>query len=68
MIKYHPLIKQSNDDTNYKNEIDELATVFCFPTNMIMFNANGIHNGGYVYKGRRKALQILIIPKDRNDK
>lgn len=57
-----------NDDITYKNKIDELATIFSSPTNMIMFNANGIHNGGFVYKGRRKALQILIIPKDKNDK
>jgi hypothetical protein len=53
-----------NNNEKYKNDIDSKAFIFKTPTNMIMFNANGIHNGGFVYKGNRKALQILLKLKD----
>tara|TARA_X000001036_G_scaffold438499_1_gene486480 strand:+ start:286 stop:1209 length:924 start_codon:yes stop_codon:yes gene_type:complete len=56
------------DDTNYKKQIDKSAIVFKTPCNIILFNPMGIHSGGFIYKGQRKALQITIKGKSIKQK
>ena len=31
-----------------------------YPNNIVLFDPNGIHTGGFIYSGERIALQVVI--------
>ena len=42
------------------NKIESELVSLKSPYNVILFDPNGIHTGGYVYKGERIALQVVV--------
>jgi hypothetical protein len=61
--KSHTFLIDYDDNNDYFLKIKENLVSFNTPYDFILFNPMMIHTGGYVYKGKREALQIVIKKK-----